>query len=97
MTNTSHTPGPWSSEGNGVHHGYKCVALTYADDQPQRIADARLIAKAPELFKIVQRLVEMKQGVDKCYGQYDHYILKLGAEVMGEMSRLVAEIEGEQQ
>jgi hypothetical protein len=58
-------------------------------------ANARLIGKAPELFKIVQRLVEMKQGVDKYYGQYNHYTLKLGAEVVDEMSRLVAEIEGE--
>ena len=107
---SQHTPGPWKlcdsswvtnhRDIDAPTHGALAVVVWRMEDDarsPECEANARLIAKAPELYKIVRWIVDMKQGVDKNCGQYNHYTLKLGSEVMDEMARLVAEIEGEQQ
>ena len=95
---SQHTPGPWHIAGGvQIRSERDQIAKVWMMRQGEGQANARLIAKATELYKIVRWIVGMKQGVDKNCGQYNHYTLKLGSEVMDEMARLVAEIEGEQQ
>lgn len=63
---TSHTPGPWLTRESATH-----VTVTNArgdavfnDDKriPGVIADARLIAAAPELLEALCKLVEIEDG-----------------------------------
>lgn len=58
MTATSHTPGPWNATANGVHRGTACVALTHMEPREQRLADAKLIAAAPEMAEILRELIQ---------------------------------------
>lgn len=51
---TQHTPGPWCAEGCTVYAGENRVAQTWSETHdglptPAMVADARLIAAAPEL------------------------------------------------
>lgn len=60
-----HTPGPWfrkpGANDNGAIHGgedKRGVASVHFQEDPERYeANARLIAAAPELLKIVQKFV----------------------------------------
>ena len=64
MTNTQHTPGPWflTPEGYGVYKGDSygdrgdmvCTLPGYGSDASTRIANARLIAAAPELLSALE-------------------------------------------
>lgn len=53
---TTHTPGPWRI--GQVHvddaNGFRVAAVTYREEQA---ANARLIASAPELMAVCERLV----------------------------------------
>lgn len=49
-----HTEGPWDAESNGVHRGAQCIAITHARDGVARVADAKLIAAAPELLEALR-------------------------------------------
>jgi hypothetical protein len=67
-----HTPGPWkvgTSPPNGeqtigTHQGLMvAVATTVFDDKEQTIANARLIAAAPELLDLLKEIFDdVKQG-----------------------------------
>ena len=62
MTNAQHAEGPWIVTESFLHNTlilvYNIVALNehwiastgYRDDEPQRLANARLIAAAPEML-----------------------------------------------
>jgi hypothetical protein len=71
---TKHTPGPWKIEPH--HPGDKDLlifpAYTWVDyddvDHEQQMANARLIAAAPELLEEYSRLIErLKEASDMCY------------------------------
>ena len=52
---TGHTPGPWEVRGIGVHApGLRTVASLTCGDYPERSANARLIAAAPELLSFIK-------------------------------------------
>ncbi len=58
---SEHSPGSWIASGNGVHSGAQCVATTHMEPREQRVADARLIAAAPDLLEALQ-VVRMSAG-----------------------------------
>lgn len=49
-----HSSGPWKATGNGVHTGIHCVATTHAEPREQRQIDARLIAAAPDMLRLLR-------------------------------------------
>ncbi|HFQ6226716.1 TPA: hypothetical protein ACHSDK_004962 [Pseudomonas aeruginosa] len=65
MSEKSHTPGPWVSRNNMVFGGKKCICSNVnaasptlqniAEDVAMSIANARLMAAAPELLSIAKR------------------------------------------
>ncbi|QPP24932.1 hypothetical protein I5102_003423 [Pseudomonas aeruginosa] len=65
MRKQSHTPGPWVSRNNMVFGGKKCICSNVnaasptlqniAEDVAMSIANARLMAAAPELLSIAKR------------------------------------------
>ncbi|HFH4030339.1 TPA: hypothetical protein ACGJ07_005402 [Pseudomonas aeruginosa] len=65
MSKQSHTPGPWVSRNNRVFRGGKCICsnVNAASPTPQNIeedvamsiANARLMAAAPELLSLAKR------------------------------------------
>ncbi len=65
---SKHTPGPWVSRNNRVFRGGKCICsnVNAASPTPQNIeedvamsiANARLIAAAPELLEALQVCIE---------------------------------------
>ena len=57
MSKLQHSPGPWKATGNGVHVGIDCIATTHADIKEQRIIDARLIAAAPDMLRLLRQIV----------------------------------------
>ena len=57
-----HSPGPWKATGNGVHVGIDCIAITHADTKEQRIIDARLIAAAPDMLRLLRVLSEKSES-----------------------------------
>jgi len=77
--NTKHTPGPWRMQhrhpnsANGAKilgPGDAVIArMSYAADKPmpQKHADARLIAAAPELLEALKQL-EVEFGLQETYG-----------------------------
>ncbi|RUJ61429.1 hypothetical protein IPC331_07620 [Pseudomonas aeruginosa] len=71
MSKQSYTPGPWEQRNNRVFSGGKCICSNVnaaspttqniADDVAMSIANAKLIAAAPELLEALVALVECKQ------------------------------------
>ncbi|MCV0108782.1 hypothetical protein KUC42_08570 [Pseudomonas aeruginosa] len=69
MRKQSHTPGPWVSRNNMVFGGKKCICsnVNAASPTPQNIeedvamsiANARLIAAAPELLDALVNLLPL--------------------------------------
>lgn len=67
MSKKSHTPGPWVSRNNMVFGGKKCICSNVnaasptpqniAEDVAMSIANARLIAAAPELLDALEDAV----------------------------------------
>ena len=56
---TSHTPGPWTAHGCTLYAGPNRIAQTWDAEYdglptPEMEANARLIAKAPELLEALQ-------------------------------------------
>ena len=82
MSKQSHTPGPWVSRNNMVFGGKKCICSNVnaasptpqniAEDVAMSIANARLMAAAPELLDALVNLLplisplkaESQQGAD---------------------------------
>ena len=73
----THTPGPWIYSGKGYICGGECCVAdteTYSATKklspPQRAANARLIAAAPELLQACQEFVEHIKSIgtdtEKC-------------------------------
>jgi hypothetical protein len=62
MNNTLHTPGPWSaSPYNNITSRNGTVAKTEqmpGNDENERIANARLIASAPDLLEALQVIAD---------------------------------------
>ena len=66
---SEHSPGPWKATGNGVHvwkatktgveFPFDCIATTHAEPQEQRQIDARLIAAAPEMLRLLRLLARI--------------------------------------
>lgn len=81
MRKQSHTPGPWVSRNNMVFGGKKCICSNVnaasptpqniAEDVAMSIANARLIAAAPELLEALEKAVEPLE-MYKCYGWPDY-------------------------
>ncbi|HCF3423358.1 TPA: hypothetical protein NIC12_004835 [Pseudomonas aeruginosa] len=67
-----HTPGPWVSRNNMVFGGKKCICSNVnaasptpqniAEDVAMSIANARLMAAAPELLVALQGMIEVYGG-----------------------------------
>lgn len=72
MSKQSHTPGPWVSRNNMVFGGKKCICSNVnaasptpqniAEDVAMSIANARLMAAAPELLEALQGMIEVYGG-----------------------------------
>lgn len=61
MTKTQHTPGPWSQDNGHIWHGdIHIAALTqnWSDGGTQKLANARLIAAAPDLLAALQAICD---------------------------------------
>ncbi len=68
MRKQSHTPGPWVSRNNMVFCGKKCICSNVnaaspnqqniAEDVAMSIANARLMAAAPEMLGALQHIEE---------------------------------------
>ncbi len=66
---SEHSPGPWKATGNGVHvwkatktgveFPFDCIATTHAEPQEQRQIDARLIAAAPEMLRLLRMFADI--------------------------------------
>lgn len=91
------TQGPWVAQTQ--EDGTVAIAsdegdiITYAWDASDDVncfANARLIAKAPELYEAVNDLIEMYQSAI-----FDHYGDDLGKEDVEEYKRLLKDIDGE--
>ncbi len=71
MSKQSHTPGPWVSRNNMVFGGKKCICSNVnaasptlqniAEDVAMSIANARLIAAAPDLLAELKKTVDNEQ------------------------------------
>ncbi|WP_225037905.1 hypothetical protein [Pseudomonas aeruginosa] len=71
MSKQSHTPGPWVSRNNMVFGGKKCICSNVnaaspnpqniAEDVAMSIANARLMAAAPDLLEALQQAVTSMQ------------------------------------
>ena len=69
MSKQSHTPGPWVSRNNMVFGGKKCICSNFnaasptpqniAEDVAMSIANARLMAAAPELLDALVNLLPL--------------------------------------
>ena len=69
MSKQSHTPGPWVSRHNMVFGGKKCICSNVnaasptpqniAEDVAMSIANARLMAAAPELLDALVNLLPL--------------------------------------
>ncbi|EOG6099328.1 TPA: hypothetical protein RQ837_001955 [Pseudomonas aeruginosa] len=69
MSKQSHTPGPWVSRNNMVFGGKKCICSNVnaasptpqniAEDVAMSIANARLMAAAPELLDALVNLLPL--------------------------------------
>lgn len=72
MSAAPHTPGPWralptaevTTEG-GRYVG--CIGDAFRHDDPEDLANARLIAAAPELLEVCQRLVRQWDEDESIY------------------------------
>ncbi|MDC8772328.1 hypothetical protein [Roseateles albus] len=57
-----HTPGPWSTERGQIYAGSVCLAEAFsgaANSQAEALANARLMAAAPELLAALLALVDV--------------------------------------
>ncbi len=71
MRKQSYTPGPWEQRNNRVFSGGKCICSNVnaaspttqniAEDVAMSIANAKLIAAAPDLLEALVALVECEQ------------------------------------
>ena len=77
---STHTKGPWDVEKIDLDHGIvysggsfgamsgRLIAEVYhGDDDPQGIADAMLIAAAPELLEACKGLLSILKGTDAAH------------------------------
>lgn len=93
-----HTPGPWTYAIDDEYDAEVFVddnlpgraVIAEVATQPEREANARLIAKAPELLTSLKALVEETIAKDNP-GDYG---VSSSADVMTEARALIAEIEG---
>lgn len=65
MSNTKHTPGPWTIDDAGqVHAKNAILGIVYCgdtfpnDELPECTANARLISCAPEMIAMLKRILE---------------------------------------
>ena len=90
MNNTQHTPGPWSaSPYNNITSRNGTVAKTEqmpGNDENERIANAHLIAAAPDLLSALQEMISVFQD----HEQYDEE----SAEVISMARAAIAKAEG---
>ena len=56
MTNTKHTPGPWTLEGGKVCGNGYYIATVNSHGTTEGRANATLIAAAPDLLEALQRM-----------------------------------------
>ncbi|MDO4708233.1 MAG: hypothetical protein Q4B94_00150 [Pseudomonadota bacterium] len=54
---SKHTPGPWSARDIYVRDKNDTIVALMGDEVEQSLADARLIAAAPELLEALKELV----------------------------------------
>jgi len=74
-----YTPGPWRAEGCTIYGSETCVAQTWSETHdglptPPMVADARLIAAAPELLKSLRDILEWWTEMD---GEFDDMPIEL--------------------
>ncbi|MBP2695794.1 hypothetical protein [Pseudomonas aeruginosa] len=72
MSKQSYTPGPWEQRNNRVFSGGKCICSNVnaaspttqniAEDVAMSIANAKLMAAAPELLEALQGMLEVYGG-----------------------------------
>ena len=89
----THTAGPWSARGTGrnwmIRNGAGNVAQTLPRPEfGQEAANARLIAKAPEMYEFIEKFLQL----DK-FGGLDSLPIPL----VNHARRIKAEIDGSQE
>lgn len=66
MTKQTHTPGPWEmgtkdNKGRGIIFGFNRIPVTIYD-AATKDEDARLIASAPELLHLLNKVMRLKSN-----------------------------------
>ena len=96
---SKHTPGPWISDGNGLHHSWDvsncggsiCTVTTNR-------ADADLIATAPELLEAAKLAIDILDGVENGMVGIKHLLPADGLfamrELKGRVQRIIKKAEG---
>lgn len=65
MTTPKHTPAPWEVEGQHIKKGREVLALVnsiFGEDV--MITNAKLIAKSPEMYTFIEKLVNAGSSID---------------------------------
>jgi len=93
-TASKFTPGPWEADGLRVKSQQGIVAKAFVPQERGCFAamdNARLIAAAPEMYELLDKLADRTRGVDA--------VLDIGrsewADLCQDARRLKAEIDGE--
>lgn len=58
MSNSKHTPGPWLRMGRSIGNGAGEIATVWGLRDERAIANARLIAAAPEMLAALKAIVD---------------------------------------
>lgn len=74
MSAHKHTPGPWHSTGRYVGSGHAKMNICECSDNsgcwsnaPEAVANARLIAAAPELLEALLAMTELVEWAKQCF------------------------------
>jgi hypothetical protein len=80
-TTTNHTPGPWIAEHpdnrgwQSIRSPHRAVAVAEVLWNPEREANARLIAEAPNLLHVAEGFVATLATMDRSYRPEDIFAL----------------------
>ena len=76
---STHTPGPWTIQANGVIRG-EATGL-FVIDKPESESDAKLIARAPTMAELLQDLVAYHNGSFKKHSDLHALVSKVRREL----------------
>lgn len=98
-----HTPGPWAVFERGIRAGSICTIVHRIKwwacglDESEEMANARLIAAAPELLDAVAlaraQIKEDRDALAQCHTDPSGYVDKLGAAALSEYDETLSLID----